>query len=468
MLLYRYCRCLILGSMKMYHAESGIAGSFLMPHPPVLVGAVGNGRESEALQTLRACERVAAKIAELKPDTIIVISPHAPLFSDYLYVYGNNTLSGSFARFGADSVTFSFSRDTELLDRFVELLRSEGIPGGFLPGNGTARFDLNDEVDHGVLVPLYFVRDAYRNFSLAALSCSAFPPERVFRCGQLLARAAATAGKRYCIIASGDMSHKVSRESPYGMVPSGAKFDQFIASALSASCPGRILEVDPDIRSEAAECGYNSLVFLSGALDPEASGIHAVSGLRSSLYSYEAPFGIGYCVAEIARESPPVRIARAAIESYVRTGSVPDSEELPSFDGESGGCFVSLHLNGELRGCIGTIAATAQDIRSEILGNAIAACSRDPRFDPVQEEELEQLEISVDILDKAEPVVSNKSLDPAEFGVIVTSGFKRGLLLPGLDGVDTVDEQLAIACRKAGIDQSAPYSIERFSVTRYT
>jgi len=438
-----------------------------MPHPPVLVSAVGSGRELDAVKTLRACERAARKIASLKPDTIVVISPHAPLFSDYLYVYDKDVLSGSFARFGAASVSFSFTRDIALSDRFVDLLSAGGIAGGYLLGGDSSRFDLNDEIDHGVLVPLYFVREAYKDFSLMALSCSAYDCETVFRSGQLLAKAAEAEGKRIVIIASGDMSHKVSLESPYGMVRSGAVFDRFVAAAMSESCPERILDIDPVLRSEAAECGYNSLVLLSGALDPEAVGCHGVSGLRSSLYSYEAPFGIGYCVAEIQRESDPVRIARAVIEAFVRTGRTPDPDSLPEFGSSRRGCFVSLHLKGSLRGCIGTIGPTAPDIKTEIIRNAVASCSQDPRFDPVSVEELAQLEISVDILEEPESVDSRDSLDPAEYGVIVTSGYRRGLLLPGLDGVDTVDEQLSIACRKGGIDSGEAFSIERFLVTRY-
>lgn len=166
--------------------------------------------------------------------------------------------------------------------------------------------------------------------------------------------------------------------------------------------------------------------------------------------------------------SIPVLIARATIEMFVRSGKIPSAEDLPPFGTSVAGCFVSLHRQGELRGCIGTILPTKENIRAEIIRNAVSACSDDPRFDPVSPQELEDLEIHVDILDTPQPVSSVQELDPHKYGVIVTSGIKRGLLLPDLAGVDSVEEQLAIACRKASISPQEHYSMERFTVTRYS
>ncbi len=166
-------------------------------------------------------------------------------------------------------------------------------------------------------------------------------------------------------------------------------------------------------------------------------------------------------------ESTPVTIARMAVESFVRTGRFPSVAEVPQFGKEMAGCFVSLHRDGALRGCIGTILPTKECVASEIIRNAVSSCSEDPRFDPVRPEELQDLEISVDVLDPPEKVDSPESLDPKRFGVIVTSGVRRGLLLPDLEGVESVDDQLEIACRKAGIQPGERYSIERFTVTRY-
>ena len=131
------------------------------------------------------------------------------------------------------------------------------------------------------------------------------------------------------------------------------------------------------------------------------------------------------------------------------------------------GTFVSLHKGGQLRGCIGTIAATTGSVAEEILQNAVSACSRDPRFPPVAPDELSRLEISVDVLGDLEPVDSPDQLDVKRYGVVVSHGMKRGLLLPNLDGVDTVEDQIDIARRKGGIGSSEPYRLERFEVVRH-
>ncbi|NLJ89371.1 MAG: AmmeMemoRadiSam system protein A, partial [Clostridiales bacterium] len=132
------------------------------------------------------------------------------------------------------------------------------------------------------------------------------------------------------------------------------------------------------------------------------------------------------------------------------------------------GVFVSLDLDGSLRGCIGTISPTTDSIADEIIQNAISAGMEDPRFPPVSEEELERLVYSVDVLGQAEEVNSFEELDPVEYGVIVSKGYRRGLLLPNLDGVNTVEEQVAIALRKAGISENEDYKLERFRVVRHT
>lgn len=167
--------------------------------------------------------------------------------------------------------------------------------------------------------------------------------------------------------------------------------------------------------------------------------------------------------------SPHVELARAAIENYVRFGRVVDvpvetPEELRS---TSAGAFVCLKMHGELRGCIGTIEPVQGSLAEEIVENAISAATRDPRFLPVEGEELDQLEVSVDVLFPPEPVEGMECLDPKRFGVIVESGSRRGLLLPDLDGVDTPEQQVEIARHKAYIRNSDPIKLYRFEVKRH-
>ena len=454
-----------------------------MPHPPVVIPAVGKGRETDAMPTVKACRLVASRIAALKPETIVFISPHAPLFGDYLFMYDEPVLTGTFARFGAHSVSLSCQQDSAFVHMLKALLSDAKIPAGTPEKNVLSRLDIDGSLDHGVLVPLHFIREAYENFRVVCLSSSAFESGRVLEIGRLIRDAALKVKRRVCIVASGDLSHRVTAESPYGMVKEGAVFDKAIADAVSGGRLADILSIDPDLREQAAECGYNSMVMLAGALGD--------SPCESRLYSEEAPFGIGYCVAgfelegdaekgETRRESGacgacgeeyvpswPVALATTTIEHYVKTGETLRSDGHSVHGIPRAGCFVSLKKDGSLRGCIGTIAPVTESIEEEIIRNAIAACSEDPRFEPVEADELTGLTVSVDILSAPEPVESRDDLDPERYGVIVTSGFRRGLLLPDLEEVTTVDDQLAIACRKGGIDPEGQFRIERFTVTRY-
>lgn len=168
-------------------------------------------------------------------------------------------------------------------------------------------------------------------------------------------------------------------------------------------------------------------------------------------------------------EHPLVQLARQTIEAWVREGHrIEPSGPLTSEMSGQAGTFVSLHRYGQLRGCIGTIEATRDNVAQEIIGNAIAAASRDPRFPPLRPEELGELEVKVDVLTPPEPISGPEELDPRRYGVIVQSGWRRGLLLPDLEGVDTVEYQVAIARRKAGIGLDEPVQLYRFEVKRYT
>ena len=167
-------------------------------------------------------------------------------------------------------------------------------------------------------------------------------------------------------------------------------------------------------------------------------------------------------------EHPLVALARATIEQYVRQGEIIDSPGEPTGEMRArAGVFVSLHRQGRLRGCIGTIEPVRATVAQEIIANAISAATRDPRFPPLTTEELADLDVSVDVLTEPEPVSSLSELDARRYGVIVQSGDRRGLLLPDLEGVDTPQRQVEIALRKAWISPTEPYRMYRFAVVRY-
>ncbi len=463
--------------------KNTLLAGFVMPHPPIIVPGVSH-EPVQAQKTIAAMQELAQKMADLAPDTVVLISPHAPHFQDYLYLYDQDCLSGSMANFAASQVKLQFSLDRELLESFGQLAEAHGIAAGGLSKSQLRRFALSDQLDHGAFVPLYFLKQSSA-FKLLVMSSPDLSLGRLYLIGRLIKQAAAGLDRKIVIIASGDQSHKANSQSPYGFAPAGAEYDDLLVKAITENRLADFLLLDSSLREKAAECGFRSLVMLGGALQ----------GIRftSQLLSYEAPYGIGYCVADFLpdpagrqllndpfaqnrakqrqAESWPVQLARQAIGHWLEKGETMAAgayiEQAPAWLLEKSGVFVSLHDDDKLRGCIGTYAATTESTLAEICQNAVSAATRDPRFLPVRTDELAGLTISVDVLGQPEPVQAKDELDPARFGVIVRAGAKIGLLLPDLPGVDTVEQQLAIASEKAGISQGQPYSIEKFQIKRY-
>ncbi len=165
---------------------------------------------------------------------------------------------------------------------------------------------------------------------------------------------------------------------------------------------------------------------------------------------------------------PLVYLAKEAISAYINEGRIisPPAEFTQEMKGKAG-VFVSLKKRGALRGCIGTISPVMANVAEEVIQNAISAAAKDPRFDPVTPQELGDIDYSVDVLTSPEKVSGPEELDPKRYGVIVKSGFRKGLLLPDLEGVNTVEDQIAIARQKAGIHPDEPYELYRFEVKRY-
>jgi len=169
----------------------------------------------------------------------------------------------------------------------------------------------------------------------------------------------------------------------------------------------------------------------------------------------------------MSEHHPIVQLAIDTVEAYIKKGTVIRPSITDPIMEERAGVFVSLKKGGMLRGCIGTFMPTRENVAHEIIANAIQSATQDPRFSPVRIEELDQLEYSVDVLTKPEPVPEKSGLDPKKYGIVVESGFRRGLLLPDLEGVNTVDEQIAICRMKAGIGQSEPVKLYQFEVRRF-
>ncbi len=450
----------------------------LMPHPPILVPAVGQGREKEASKTLDGIEKMLAKIKSLPdngcPEVLVILSPHQPHVPNSLYLNTAMELQGSLAPFGAPDATFKLKRSVAA-DEFERVLRISGLPFA-----SQAITDLTK--DHASLVPLYFLSQIWPQMpEIIIANPVGLPPELAFKLGQFLAEI--DLGKA-ALLASGDLSHRLKPEAPGGYSPEGALFDQDLVEAISNARPAELVGSWPAKRLEqVGECGLRSALTLMGLVQGPVE-----------VLSYEGPFGVGYATAlhlgapistEAAKKSsishtvidgsshPYPHLARLTLEKYL-AGEEP-KQELPYkacpdgvYWADKGGVFVSLkNKDGSLRGCIGTIVPTTEHVGMEIMQNAISAATKDQRFSPVTLEELAELTISVDILSPPERVASLAKLDPSKWGIIVEKNGQRGLLLPDLDGVDTVETQVRIAAQKAGLTDLTNLSIWRFGVERY-
>ena len=485
----------------------GIVAAYIVPHPPLIVPEVGRGQERVIQRTVDAYREVARRIAAHAPDTVIVSSPHAPAHYDCFHISTGDVAHGDMRSFGAFEASLTAPYDTEFVSVVNACARKHGIP---LCGSGMR----DGELDHGTFVPLHFVSEALSEYRLVRVGLSGLSPEDHRQLGRCIAEAAKDLRRRCVYIASGDLSHKLLASGPYGFASEGPAFDREVTALMEAGDVEGFFGFDATFLNAAAECGLGSFQIMAGALEDAA--------FTHELLSYEGPFGVGYAVAafevqdlgaataddgkseskrELASDAqvggtenacaaaradgeladsaackpadvdPYVALARASVEGFVRAGrpiEVPAGLP-PSLTKERAGVFVSLHAHGDLRGCIGTIAATTGSVAEEIIRNGVAAASEDLRFSPVREDELAALSYSVDVLFPSEPVTSEAELDATRYGVIVTKGFRRGLLLPNLEGVDTVADQVAIAKRKAGIDpRDTDVRLERFEVVRHT
>ena len=459
-----------------------VVGAIMVPHPPILLPEVGRGEEKKIEASDSAYRKAAALAAELKPDTIVLSSPHAIMYADYFHISPGKSARGDMGRFRAPQLRFQVDYDAEFTAELSRLAREEDFPAGTL-GERKA------ELDHGTMIPLYYIDQVYTAYRLVRIGLSGLPLADHYRLGQLIRRTAEKLDRRVLFVGSGDLSHKLLREGPYGFAPEGPVYDRRVMDVMGRAAFDELLDFDESFCDKAAECGHRSFCILAGALD----GLR----LETERLSHEGSFGVGYGIcsyrvlgedperrllekwerrrrerleAQRRREDPWVRLARAEIEAWVgQRRRIELPEDLPEelLTGRAG-VFVSLHKEGRLRGCIGTIEAVRSCVAEEIIENAISACSRDPRFSPVGKDELEALEISVDVLAPPEKIRSKEELDVKRYGVIVSKGRKRGLLLPNLDGVDSVEEQISIALRKAGLsEREKDYELERFEVVRH-
>jgi MEMO1 family protein len=452
-------------------SASSVVFAGIAPHPPIMVPEVGREAVSDVRHSIDAMADLTERVIRSGAETVVIISPHAPLERDAFVAYDGPQLYADFANFRAPTATVQAPLDDELLNEITLSAAAQHL--------STIRIKGHD-LDHGTAVPLYFLQRGGWHGSIVALGYSFLSNEDHLRFGNCIRQAVDRLAKPVAFIASGDLSHRLQPGAPAGYNSQAHRFDAEVVEAIQSCATGRIVNLDPELRRAAGECGYRSMLVAIGVAQHLESSCEVIS--------YEAPFGVGYLVAQLFAGSADIlsaeraqnlaaetgqelpALARAVVETFVKEGKVISApEDLTDLLSQRAGCFVSIKTRaGELRGCIGTVDPERDTLAEEVSANAINAATRDPRFTPVREEELPGLKYSVDVLSQPE-LARIEDLDARVYGVIVAdeTGVHRGLLLPNLEGIDTATRQLEIASRKAGIPEQAKINIWRFRADRY-
>lgn len=259
-----------------------IVAGYCVPHPPLIIPGCGRGQEKGIQATVDSYHEVARRIAAHAPDTIILTSPHAPAYADGFAICASEWLNGDFAQWNAPEEILSFRTDDLAIQRTIGLCTSAGVPVSSPAWRGAA-------MDHATFIPLWFVNQYYQDFKVVVLGLSGLDGEAHRTVGRALAQSMRDLGRKAVFIASGDMSHKLKADGPYGYNEEGPKFDTLVCEIFKRNKLELLFGIEDDMCEGAAECGLRSFMMLAGALEnlPHSG----------ELLSYEGPFGVGYAVA---------------------------------------------------------------------------------------------------------------------------------------------------------------------------
>lgn len=464
------------------NATGRVGAAVLMPHAPVLIPEVGCGRERQAARTVDALHTMATELVRRRPGAIVVISPHSPRRPGKFGLWKSAVLAGDMARFGHPETTLELANDLELVRHLEAALAARSLPNWGIP---------EGPLDHGAFVPLSFLVRAGWHGPTVVMGLN-LPGEGGWRsAGSAIAEAVALRGGEVVVLASGDMSHRLLPGAPAGYDPRAVEFDREFVRLIEAGDFAGLARIDPALQEDAAE----------DVVDSSLIAAHAI-GLRNAAHqvlSYEGPFGVGYCVARLFREATDeesyTRAASSGHEPLTRSLTVDSSHggqclpavareavlerlrgipanghwPLNEFLDRSAGVFVTIRRRGgELRGCRGTIIGRQRNLVEETRAVAVMSALNDDRFPPLDAAELDDLRFEVSVLNPAEPVPTLHDLDPARYGLIIsTADGRRGLMLPAVEGLDTVEAQLSATRRKAGIAPGEAVSLARFTVEQF-
>jgi MEMO1 family protein len=266
--------------------ESPLVFVGVAPHPPIMVPEVGGEHVFEVRASVDAMRDLTERIKACGAETVVLVSPHAPLERSTFVAYGGPRLRGDFANFRAPQAIVEAPVDEELLGAIQEAAAAERYRVVVLEPQ---------DVDHGTAVPLYFLlRNGWAG-RLVALGYSFLSDEDHVLFGECVRRAVKLTGRPAAFVASGDLSHRLKPGAPAGFDPEARHFDEQVVAAFRSNAPGQIPRIDRGLRRRAGECGYRSMLVALGAASASAPDCEVIS--------YEAPFGVGYLVAQLARTS---------------------------------------------------------------------------------------------------------------------------------------------------------------------
>ena len=252
----------------------------ILPHPPVIIPAVGGARVKEVIKTKKALEEVGKRLKAKEIDSVVIITPHGNVSQVSIPVYVNHVFEGNLAYFGVDKPTFSFKGDAALANEIIKESKKQNIEVSHIG---------ETFLDHGVIVPLYYPMMASFKKPIVPIALAFLPYKELYNFGETIRVASETMGKKVAVIASGDMSHRLAMDAPAGYSPEGKKFDEEIVRLVGSNDAEGIMNLDPGLIEAAGECGLRSIIILMGAL----KGLD----VTPEVISYEGPFGVGYLVA---------------------------------------------------------------------------------------------------------------------------------------------------------------------------
>src|SRR5665648_827758 len=237
-----------------------IAAAFIMPHPPVILPEIGGGDEKNIQKTIGSCDAIGEKIGKIKPDIIVLTSPHCTMYNDYFHISPGKGATGDFGKFGAKEISMHVEYDDEFVRALEEETEKNHINAGTLGEKETL-------LDHGTMVPLNFVNKYYTGYKLLRISLSGLSRQEHYRLGKSIATVIKNLKRNAVFIASGDLSHKLKGYGPYGFAKEGPLFDKEIVDIMEKGELNRLMDLDPGLSEKAAECGLSSFIIMSGVLD---------------------------------------------------------------------------------------------------------------------------------------------------------------------------------------------------------